>query len=135
MANVLMTFGFSWMVVAAIIGFLLAKRHETTLGQLEKIAATGNLAEYHRVNDGYKWNKTIHAHAFLFSVVAVLVGLAIPRMAYSGMVTDGLAIALMCSAAVWTIGGIRQIVPIMAIGDVLLLGSVATAALGLARAL
>ncbi|MBI5920190.1 MAG: hypothetical protein HY847_00925, partial [Betaproteobacteria bacterium] len=57
------------------------------------------------------------------------------QMAYSAMVTDGLAIALMCSAAVWTIGGIRQIVPIMAIGDVLLLGSVAISAFGLARAL
>ncbi|MFA7282817.1 MAG: hypothetical protein WC100_22255 [Sterolibacterium sp.] len=135
MANVLMTFGFSWMVVAAIIGFLLAKRHEVSLAQLEKIAAAGNLAEYHRVNDGYKWNKTIHAHAFLFSVVAVLVGLVIPKMAYSPMVTDGLAIALMCAAVVWTLGSIRSLVPIMAIGDFLLLGSVATSALGLARAL
>lgn len=135
MANVLITFGFSWMVVAAIIGFLLAKRHETTLGQLEKIAATGNLAEYHRVNDSYKWNKTVHAHAFLFSVVAVLVGLAMGKMNYSQAVSDGLAITLMSSAVVWTIGGIRSIVPIMAIGDVALLVSVAMAAVGMAKAL
>lgn len=135
MENVLITFGFSWMVVAAIIGFLLAKRHEETLVDLGKIAATGNLAEYHRVNDGYKWNKTVHAHAFLFSVVAVLVGLAMTKMNYSQTVSDGLAIALIVSAVVWTIGGLRSNRPLMVIGDLTLLVSVAMSGIGLAKAL
>ena len=135
MANILVMFGFSWMVVAAIVGLLLAKRHETTLVDLEKIAATGNLAEYHRVNDGYKWNKTVHAHAFLFSVVAVTVGLAMAKMGYSEQVINGLAIALMAAPPVWTVGGLLANRPLMAIGDLTLLVSVSMAAIGIAMAL
>jgi hypothetical protein len=135
MANILVLFGFSWMVAAAIIGFLLAKRHDATLVELERIAATGNLAEYHRVSDGYKWNKTVHAHAFLFSVVTVAVGLAMAKMNYSQTVIIGLATALMVAAPMWTLAALRRFKPLMAIADVLLLVSVATAAVGLARAL
>ena len=135
MANILVMFGFSWMVVAAIVGLLLAKRHETTLVDLEKIAATGNLAEYHRVNDAYKWNKTVHAHAFLFSVVAVTVGLAMAKMGYSEQVINGLAIALMAAPPVWTVGGLLANRPLMAIGDLTLLVSVSMAAIGIAMAL
>ncbi len=135
MANMLVMFGYSWMVMAAIIGLLLAKRHETTLGDLERIAATGNLSEYHRVNDGYKWNKTVHAHAFLFSMVSVTVGLAMPKMGYSETVINDLAIALMMATVVWTLGGLRSNRPLMVIGDLTLLISVAMSAIGLAKAL
>ena len=123
------------MVVAAIIGLLLAKRHETTVEQLEKIAASGNLAEYHRVYDAYKWNKLAHVHSFLFSVVAVCVGLAMSRMNYSDSVSNGLAIALMVSPVVWTIGGLRLSRPFMVIGDLTLLVSLVMAAVGMAKAL
>ena len=135
MANILVMFGFSWMVVAAIIGLLLAKRHETAVGQLEKIAATGNLAEYHRVYDAYKWNKLAHVHSFLFSVVTVCIGLAMPRMNYPEAVSNGLAIALIVSTVVWTTGGLRLSRPLMVIGDLTLLVSLVTAAVGIAKAL
>lgn len=135
MDNILIMFGYCWMVVAALIGLLLAKRHETTLADLERIAAAGDLAEYHRVNDGYKWNKTVHAHSFLFSTVAVTVGLAMSRMNYAVEVRDGMAIALMAAAVVWTIGGLRSSKPLMAVGDITLLVSIAMSAIGLAKAL
>lgn len=135
MANLLIMFGFSWMVVAALIGLALAKRHETAQDQLVKFAAEGNLPDYHRVNDVYKWNKTVHAHAFLFSVVAVCIGLAMPKMNYSETVSKVLAIALMLSAVVWTLGGLRSNRPLMVIGDLTLLISIVTAAVGLAKTL
>ena len=135
MANVLVLFGFSWMVVAAFIGLLLAKRHELTLGDLEKIAAKGDLLDYHRVSEGYKWNKTVHAHAFLFSVVSVAIGLAMPRMNYPDTVTSVLAIALMVAVVVWTVGGLRSSRPLMVIGDLTLLASIVATVVGLARAL
>jgi hypothetical protein len=135
MANMLVLFGFSWMVVAACIGFYLARRHELTSVRLEEIAAKGNLLDYHRVNYAYKWNKTVHAHAFLFSMVAVAVGLAMGKMNYADTVTNILAVALMVSAVVWTLGGVLSNRPLMVIGDLTLLASVATTAVGLAKAL
>ena len=135
MANTLVTFGFCWMVVGAVIGLLLAPRHERTLVELERIAASGSLADYHRVNDGYKWNKMVHAHSFLFAVVATTIGLALAKMNYSAAVSDGLALALMLSPVVWTLGGLLKNRPLMAIGDIVLLVSVATAAVGMAKVL
>jgi len=135
MVNVLLLFGFLWMVVAAIIGFLLAKRHEMALVDLERIAATGNLAEYHRVNDIYKWNKTVHAHTFLFSVVTVTVGLVMERMNYSESTSNGLAITLMLSSIVWTLGGLLSNRALMVIGDITLLASIVMVAVGLSKVL
>lgn len=133
MANILIMFGFSWMVVAAIIGLLLAKRHETTVVDLGKIAATGNLAEYHRVYEIYKHHKIVHVHSFLFSVVAVCIGLAMTRMGFSESAINGLAIALMVSPTVWTIGALLTSIPVMAIGDFALLGSIVMAAVGMLK--
>ncbi len=135
MANMLVMFGFSWMVMAAIIGLLLAKRHEVAVGSLEKIAATGNLAEYHRVYDAYKWNKLVHVHSFLFSVVAVCVGLAMAKMGYSESAANGLAIALMLAPPVWTVGAVRMSKPLMVIADMTLLFSLIAAAVGMAMVL
>ena len=135
MANLLILFGFSWMVVAAIIGFLLARRHELASVALEKIAAKGDLAGYHRADAIYKWNKMVHAHAFLFSVVAVCAGLAMDRMNYSELGGRVLAYTMMASAVVWTIGGMRSNRALMVIGDVALLAGVVAAAIGMAKAL
>ncbi len=135
MADVLVLFGFFWMVVAAFIGLFLAKRHELTLGDLERIAAKGNLIEYHRVSEGYKWNKTVHAHAFLFSVVSVVIGLAMPGMKYPVPVIEVLAMVQMLSVVLWTLGGIRSSRPLMVIGDLSLMASIVATVIGLARAL
>ena len=133
MANILVMFGFSWMVVAAIIGLLLAKRHETAVVDLGEIAATGNLAEYHRIYESYKHHKIVHVHAFLFSVVAVAIGLAMARMGFSESAINGLAIALMVSPTIWTIGALLTSIPVMAIGDFALLGSIVMAAVGMVK--
>lgn len=135
MATILVLFGFCWMVVAAIIGVLLAKRHESSVGQLEQIAATGNLLEYHRVSESYKWNKTVHAHSFLFSVVAVCVGLAMAKMNYPENVGNVLASVLMLAPVVWTTGGLRSNRALMVIGDLALLIGIVMAAVGLVKAL
>ena len=135
MANMLLLFGFSWMVVSAIIGLLLAKRHEATVEDLGVIAARGDLAEYHRVEVEYKWKKLVHVHAFLFSVVAVCIGLALGRMNYPAAVQEGLAAALMLATVVWTLGTMRLNRPLMAIGDLAMLASIVVAAVGMFRAL
>ncbi len=135
MANMLVMFGFSWMVMGAIIGLLLAKRHETAVADLELIAVSGNLAEYHRVYDSYKWNKLVHVHSFLFSVVAVCIGLAMAKMGYSESLINGLAIALMLAPLVWTVGALRMSKPLMVLADLTLLVSLVMAAIGMAKAL
>lgn len=135
MAERLVMFGFAWMVVAALVGLVLARLHHESLEQLETVAGRGDLLEYHRISDAYKWNKTVHAHAFLFSLVAVSVGLAMPRMVYPLLVIDALGVALMVAPVTWTIGARFSLRPLMVIGDLALLASIAVAAAGMARSL
>lgn len=135
MSDVLILFGFSWMVIGTLIGLYLGARHEPHLGQLEEIAKTGSLLDYHRTLDAYKWKVTVHAHSVLFALVAVAIGLVMPKMSYSETVASALAGALMVAPVVWTIGGWRFSKPIMAIGDVLLIVAIAATALGVAMAM
>lgn len=135
MSNALVLFGFSWMVVGAFIGFYVGHQHEPNLKRLEEIAERGSLLEYHRTLDAYKWKVTVHAHSLLFPLVAIAIGMAMPRLAYSDTGTTILGFALMAAGPIWTLGGMRMFKPAMAVGDILLLGSIIATAYGLARAI
>ncbi|HUH60803.1 MAG TPA: hypothetical protein VL001_12105 [Candidimonas sp.] len=133
MGEVLVIFGFLWMVSAALIGLYLGAIHDAHLQKLEDIAREGTLASYHQRLDFYKWRVTTHAHAFLFSVVVVLIGLVIDRTNYSDPVIDVIGYGLIAAPVLWTIGGIRRIKPLMGIGDLLLLLGIVFTVVGLTK--
>jgi hypothetical protein len=133
MDGVLIGFGFVWMVVGALVGLYVAGRHEPHLENLEAIARAGSLLDYHRALDAYKWKVTVHAHSLLFPLLSILVGLVFPRMSLPGVVASALPWALMASAVVWTAGGLKFIKQVMALGDLLLLASLITTAVGLSH--
>lgn len=134
MSDALVLFGFSWMVVGAFIGFYVGHQHEPNLRRLEQIARDGSLLEYHRTLDAYKWKVTLHAHSLLFPLVAISIGLVMPRLGFSDAGATALGLALMAAGPVWTLGGLRAFKPLMGIGDLLLVGSIVATAVGLARA-
>lgn len=135
MGNLLMLFGFSWMVVAVVIGLYLGMTHEPHLEKLEDIAKHGTLLQYHERLDAYKWKVTVHAHSFLFSVVNVAIGLSFQKMDYSEVTLTVLASGLMAAAVLWTVGGLRRSKLMMGLGDMLMFAGIITAAIGLARTL
>jgi hypothetical protein len=131
MDQLLIAFSFSWMVVAAVVGFYVGLLHERNLVSLESVANTGDWIEYHRRLDAYKWKVTIHAHSFLFGVVGILVGLSMARMGYSAPMQGALAYGLISAPILWFAGSWRRIMPLMGIGDLLLLAGVVASAYGL----
>lgn len=133
MGDVLVIFGFLWMVAAALLGLYLGATHATHLETLEDIAKGGTLLDYHQRLDAYKWRVTVHAHAFLFSIVIVLIGLVIHKTNFSDAATYALGYGLIAAPVLWSVGGLRHSKPLMGAGDLLLLlGIVATLA-GLAK--
>lgn len=132
-SDALVLFGFSWMVIGALIGFYVGHQHDPNLKRLEEIAERGSLLEYHRTLDAYKWKVTIHAHSLLFPLVAITIGLVMPRLGFPETGNTILGFALMAAGPLWTVGAARSFMPIMALGDILLLGSIAGTAYGLAR--
>jgi hypothetical protein len=122
--HILMAFGFGWMVVAALIGLYLGAKHESHLGHLAAAAASGDLVEYHKVFDRYKWRASVHAHGMLFALSSVVVGLVLVRNEahVAAFGTQALAAALILATVVWTIAAMRRCRPLMGLADLVFVG-------------
>ncbi|MBN8476318.1 hypothetical protein [Sulfuritalea sp.] len=134
MSDLLQIFGFTWMLVSALIGLYLGVKHLGVAERLEALANTGQLAEYHHLHTAFRWTVTVHAHGFLFSVVCVLVSVVLPRLALAPMVVNAVGIGLMVSTVIWTSAALARFRPMMGLADVGFLVAIATTAIGLGRA-
>lgn len=133
MDELLAIFGFAWMTLSGILGAYMGVKHERLAGTLERLARSGRLLDYHREQSAFRWGITVHAHGFLFSLVCVAVALWMPRMVYSTTAVAGLAVALMMATAVWWLAALfGRVRALMGIADLMLLGSLVAAGIGLA---
>jgi len=131
--NLLIAFGFGWMVVAALIGLYLGARHEKHIETLASAAAGGNLGEYHRIFEAYKWRSSMHAHSMLFSLSAVVVGQVLGSPVGSGVpYANGVAGALAFATVLWTMAAARRMRPAMGVADLLFLSVIAVVAVSVA---
>lgn len=134
MDQVLTAFGVCWMCVAALFGLKIGVRQEAWLAQLDVLAQSGRPLEYHREFSEFRGRVTVHAHAFLFSVLCVAVSLVMGRLLLAPAVVDALAWAFMTATAIWSVGAAARIRPMMALGDFILLAALLVTAFGLVRA-
>ena len=131
MHAVLLAFGFSWMIVAAVIGIVLGAKHDGHLERLEQLAKQGNLTAYNKETQNYKAGATTHGHSFLFAVVMVLVAIVVGQLPYPTVVKAILPYVLMGSTALWTIAALKVIRPLMILADAVFLFAIITIAAGL----
>ena len=82
MYDYLLPFSFVWILVGALLGLRLGAASVDYGRRVEAIARAGNLAAYHEENRAFHWQKTVHAHTFLFSVVGAVIFLMLepPRV-------------------------------------------------------
>lgn len=127
--SMLISFGFAWMVVAALIGLFLGAKHENHIEALGSAAACGNFSEYHRIFEAYKWRSSVHAHGMLFSLSSVAVGLVLRSPASGGVSGSPAIIATLIFATVaWTLAAAVRIRPLMGLADLLFIGAIAVVA-------
>ena len=127
----LLAFGFTWMIVAALVGIVLGAKHDHHLEKLRQYAKEGNLAAYHQDTETYKAGATVHAHSFLFSVVLVLVAMVVGKLPFPPIVTENIPYVLMCSTTLWTVSALRVIRPLMIVADAVFFLVVIAVAYGL----
>jgi|SRR5208282_2328870 len=113
----LLAFGFTWMIVAALIGIVLGAKHDNHLEKLREYAKEGNLVAYNRDTEAYKAGATVHAHSFLFSVILILVAIVLEKLPFPPVVIASIPYALMCTTVLWTISALRVIRPLMILAD------------------
>jgi hypothetical protein len=133
-SEILIAFGFGWMVVAALIGLYLGAKHERQTDRLRSAAASGNLPEYHRVFEAYKWHSSVHAHGMLFALSSVGVGLALSRAGGALPFAEALVGTLILATVLWTVAALRRIRPLMGLADLMFIGVLAVIAANVARA-
>ena len=136
-SDLLISFGFGWMVVAALIGLYLGAKHEGHIEQLRSAAASGSLPEYHRIFEAYKWRSSVHAHGMLFSLSSIGVGSVLSH--------DGLSKAfhsvelligtLIVATVVWTLAAVWRVRPLMGLADLLFIGVMVGVAVSVAGTL
>jgi len=134
MNEVLFAFGFCWMIIATVIGLTMGAKHDPHLADLQKIAEAGDLLRYHQASQQYKAGATVHGHSFLWSVIMVVVSLALPKMAFPPLVAQVVPYVLMIAAPIWTVAAIKIIRPLMIVADLGFFLAIITVAVGLIKA-
>lgn len=131
--GVLIAFGLGWMVVAAFLGLYLGAKHDAHNQTLEASAERGDLAEFHRTLEAYKWRGSVHAHGMLFSLSAIVVGVILPQTGFSKATAEALVATLIVATVVWTLSALKRIQVLMGLGDLLFVAAIAMSAWGVAK--
>jgi len=131
MSAVLLAFGFSWMIVSALIGLVLGAGHDGHISRLAAQAGQGDLLGHNREAQTFKTRATAHGHSFLFAVVTVLIALVVERLPYPGTLLWTISGVLIAAAVLWTGAALKPIRVLMGVADVALLIVLATVAAGL----
>ncbi len=134
MANILLVFGFCWMIVAALIGLVLGGRHLRYDEDLALAARTNDLAGYNARQRAFQARATAHAHSFLWSVIAILVALVLDRLPFADLAAKSIPPAMMAAMVVWTVGALANVRPLMALADIVLFLLLLAVASGLTMA-
>lgn len=129
-SSILIGFGFLWMAVAALIGLYLGAKHDLHLAALNTSAVLGDLLDYHARFDEYKWRTTMHAHGMLFSLSAIVAGIAMPTTAWGESGRTILVALFMGATVLWTLAAAKRIRALMGVGDLAFLAAIAAMAWG-----
>lgn len=119
--DLLIVFGFAWILVAATLGLLQGVRHTGHLARLDELATSGDLAAYHQEAIRYRRGVNTHTHAMLFALLTLTTALVLKALGAAG--ADVRAIALLAAGAtvVWTAGGLLNVKAVKGAGDLFLL--------------
>lgn len=131
MSQLLLVFGFVWMVVGCLAGLTQGIKHTQHLMELELQAKGNNLLGYHKEFIAFKQKTTAHTHIMLFPLVSIAIALAMPQMSFSGVYSTALGVGLIAATIIWTLGGIFNVKPLKGLGDLLLLASIVMTVFGL----
>ena len=135
MSQVLLLFGFSWLLVGCFLGLIQGIKHTQHHENLDQYARSGDLLDYHREFNSFKQKTTAHTHSMLFPVVVILIALSMPLNGYAGDNPIVLGVGLIAATVIWTVGGVINVKVFKVIGDLLLMLSIMLAIEGLVNRL
>lgn len=118
MGEYLVIFGLVWIATNSLLALRIGMQHESHVDRLEVLIREANFEEFEKKRSDWQWKKAVHAHGMLLALVAVAVGLLVPRMTSSSSVFINIMGGLLIFAPIlWTIFGRWFVKPLLALGD------------------
>ena len=135
MRKILIAFGLIWVFVWCGVGFYLGSQHMPHIQEMEKLAQEGNLVEFWNTMNVWKLRASSHSHALGFTSLLILVALVMPDMRFSDRAKKVLGILLIVGVVLSTIFGWFLFLPLVLLGEVLVVSMVLMSFIGIMRGL
>jgi len=103
--------------------------------EMEKLAQEGNLVEFWNTMNVWKLRASSHSHALGFTSLLILVALVMPDMRFSDRAKKVLGILLIVGVVLSTIFGWFLFLPLVLLGEVLVVSMVLMSFIGIMRGL
>jgi hypothetical protein len=134
MGEYLVVFGLVWIAVNSLLALRIGMQHESHVDGLEVLIREGSYEEYEKKRSKWQWKKAVHAHGMLLALVAVAVGLVVPRMtSSSGSFINIMGALLICAPILWTVFGRWFVKPLLALGDLCFVSGIVMGCLALLK--
>ena len=135
MRKILIAFGLIWVFVWCGVGYYLGSQHMPHIQEMEKLAQEGNLVEFWNTMNVWKLRASSHSHALGFTSLLILVALVMPDMRFSDRAKKVLGILLIVGVVLSTIFGWFLFLPLVLLGEVLVVSMVLMSFIGIMRGL
>lgn len=135
MRRILIAFGLMWVFVWCWVGFYLGSQHLPHIEEMEKLAREGNLVEFWSTMNIWKLRASSHSHSLGFASILILVALVMPDMSFSDGTKKALGVLLIVGVALSSIFGWFLFLPLVLIGEILVVAVVLMGFLGVLRGL
>ena len=103
--------------------------------EMEKLAQEGNLEEFWSTMNAWKMHATSHSHALCFASLLILVALVMPDMRFSDRAKKVLGVLLIVGVVLSTIFGWFHFLPLIVLGETLVVAMVLMSFIGIMRGL
>jgi len=124
MTELLLAFGFFWILVAALLGLIQGMRHTGHGARLESVAEAGDLVAYNREFTTFRRNTTTHTHSMLFALLTLTIAVVLQVLQLVEADAMLIGSTLIGATVIWTLGGLLNIKAVKGAGDLLLVGGV-----------
>jgi len=135
MRKILIAFGLIWVFVCCGVGFFLGSQHLPHIQEMEKLAREGNLVEFWSTMNVWKLHASSHSHALGFAFILVLVALVMPDMRFTERAKKVLGVLLVVGVVLSTIFGWFLFLPLVLLGEILIVAMVLMSFIGIMRGL
>jgi len=133
MGKVMIAVGLIWIFAWCIVGFYLGVGHQAYTSKMGELAEQGNLTEFWNTFSGWKSHAVAHSHALCTSFVLILVALAMPYIEFSDKTKWITGLLLIIGVVLAGIFDWFKIMPLMIVGDILIMAMVLVGFIGALR--